>query len=60
MTADQPTGDRRAGTIEFRRAVARLAQKDDAAIGKAVEERGKIVIDIAEGFGKAGNQGGGA
>ena len=35
---DQPARDRRAGAVELRRAVARLAEQHDAAVGEAVEQ----------------------
>ena len=40
---DQSARDRRPGTIEFRRAMGRFAQKDDGGVGKAVKEGAKIV-----------------
>jgi hypothetical protein len=34
---DQPPRDGRAAAVELRRAMARLAQQDDAALGEPVE-----------------------
>ena len=55
MAADQPAGDGRAGAVEVRRAMGRLTQQDHAAFGEAVEQRGKVVVDIVERLGDAGD-----
>ena len=44
MPFDQSAGDRVASALEFRRAMGRLAKKDDACVGEPIK-------DCSEGFG---------
>ena len=50
---DQPAGDRGAGAVEFRRAVARLAEQHDAAVGEAVEQLRRMPDRRSPGSGSA-------
>jgi hypothetical protein len=57
MLFDQAPGDRRAGPVELRRAMRRLAEKDDLCIRKSVEERAEIhhFVRLWQGLAKSAN-----
>ncbi len=54
---DQPPRDRRASAVEFGRAVARLAEQDEAGVAEPVEWRGEAgIIDLRQRLGGIAHQ----
>ena len=54
---DQPPRDRRAGAVEFGRAVAGLAEQDDPRVGEAVEGLGEGgIVDVRQRLGGRGDK----
>jgi hypothetical protein len=60
MPFDQAASDRRAGSIELRRAMSRLPEEDDLGVREAVEIRAKLLHIIRgwQGLARGANEGG--